>query len=775
MPARFRLLLSALLLLLNLGAAARNLELDIPVLVAGYGAEFFQESAREFERLRPGLRINLHGDPRINDKVRTRVMAGDFPDATDAVLLYPRLAAAGRLLDLGPALDGPNWEGDATWRDTFRPGVLDRWRDGPVVHGLPFAHAVWTLFYDRTLFRRHGWQPPRTWDEFFALCEKIHAAGLAPLSLPGVAMRYGDAILRAAHYNLVGPEGYAAYHALAPGSRSDPRFVRAAETLRQISDQHLVRGWQGMTHTAAQLAFLEGRSAMTLSASWFANEMKGRLPPAFELGAMNLPVFADGITQPDTVQAQSGYYFLFRTGDPAREQATIDFFRFLTSRERVRRFAALADAPSALLAAGPEHYSPRMADTAALLARAPSAFDAAPAPRSAAQAGMAQPLADARQLLMTGRIDAQTFAARLEAAAAAERARSAAPDHVDARHPGKTAALLLALLAALSALLWRTRRRPALGTPATALSFLDARQGLGFVGPAFATYAAFVLAPGLVAFAWALTHWDGFSPMTWAGLFNFRWLLLESDAFWSALGNNTFLMLAPPVVIVPVALALAAYIHRGGFGGSALRLVLLFPNILGGIAAALIWLAAYEPASGLVNAALVSTGDTLARLGAPDQLAAWLQSFAGHAWLAQDRLYAALVPIYLWMACGFNLVLYLAAMQGIPADLYEAAEIDGASPTRQFLSITLPHLREILVVSAVFLLIGGLNAFELVWLLTAQEPSAGVHTLATLLVSTLFNDFQAGRAAAIAVMLFALVMTGALAVLRLSRRPEDAP
>ena len=203
--------------------------LDVPVLVAGYGAEFFEETAREFEKLRPGVRVNLHGDPRINDKVRTRVMAGDFPDATDAVLLYPRLVEANRILDLGPALDGPNWEGDARWRDTFRPGVLARWSgEGGRVHAVPFAHAIWTIFYDKALFRKHGWETPRTWDEFFALCEKIEAAGLAPLSLPGVTMRYGDAILRSAHYNLVGPEGYVAYHALEPGARNSPSSRAAA-------------------------------------------------------------------------------------------------------------------------------------------------------------------------------------------------------------------------------------------------------------------------------------------------------------------------------------------------------------------------------------------------------------------------------------------------------------------------------------------------------------------------------------------------------------------
>lgn len=760
------------------GRGVDAMVLDIPVLVAGYGAEFFEETAREFEKIRPGVRVNLHGDPRINDKVRTQVMAGDFPDATDAVLLYPRLIEAGRVVDLRAALDGPNWEGDAVWRDTFRPGVLARWTgaDGRV-HGVPFAHAIWTIFYDRALFRKNGWAVPRTWDEFFVLAEKIEASGLAPLSLPGVTMRYGDAILRAAHYNLAGPEGYAAYLALAPGARTDASFVRAAGVLQRIATKHLVLGWEGMTHTAAQLAFLEGRCAMTLSASWFANEMRGRLPEGFELGAMNLPVFADGITPADTVQAQSGYYFLFHTGDEAKERATVDFFRFLTSRERARRFATMADAPVALLAAGVDQYSSRMADTAALLAAATGTFDAAPTPASAAQATLAQALTDARYQLMTGRVTPEEFGARLEAAAAVERTRMAKPDYVENRHHWKAVALGGLLLATTVWLGWPRRGRGgktntggAVKETGEVCGRLGGWKALGFVGPAFGVYAAFVLLPGLVALGWAFTRWDGFGEMDWAGRFNFRWLLLESDVFWSALGNNLFLMAVPPLVVVPVALGLAAYVHRGGRGAGALRVVLLFPNLLGGIAAALIWLAAYEPTSGLVNAGLVAMGDLVELLHGPRALENWFHSFHGHAWLAQANLYWSLIPIYLWMACGFNLVLYLAAMQAVPDELYEAAELDGASPARQFFCITLPLIREVLVISAVFLLIGGLNAFELVWLLTAQDPSAGVHTLGTFMVGTLFTEFQVGRAAAIAVLLFLMVLIASLALLRVSRK-----
>jgi len=207
-----------------------------------------------------------------------------------------------------------------------------------------------------------------------------------------------------------------------------------------------------------------------------------------------------------------------------------------------------------------------------------------------------------------------------------------------------------------------------------------------------------------------------------------------------------------------LALLFAALIHRGVGGAKFFRAVFLFPNLLGGVAATLLWLGAYEPHGGLINAGLVALGNALDN--------DWLRGFDGYPWLAQNHLYAALIPIYLWMACGFNLILYLAAMEGIDPQLYEAAELDGASRARQFFLITLPMIWEIIVVSAVFLVIAGLNAFEMIWLLTSQEPSTTAHTLGTLLVATMFKEFAIGRATAIAVVLFVLVLAVSAAVMR---------
>ncbi|MGC4072818.1 MAG: extracellular solute-binding protein [Nibricoccus sp.] len=772
-------------------------EIEIPLQPAAYGTAFFDETARAFEKLRPGVRVRIAGDIRNDDKIQIRAMGGDFPDASDARLLYDTLIAAGKIRDLTPYLDGPNWEGDGTWRESFLPGVLDRWKRGEAVYALPYTHAVWVVFYNEALFAQHGWTPPKTWEEFFLLCDKIRATGLAPLTLPGMYMRYGDAFLQAAHFSAAGAEGYRNYQQITPGTYTDPRFVRAAAVLQRISQTSLLKGWEGMTHTAAQQAFLDGKSAMTISATWLVSEMRGKFPEGFQLGAFNLPGFFDGVGPAGAVQARSAYFFMFATGDVERERATVDFFRFMTSRERVRAFAKKYDAPVALRAVRPQDYdSSALRQIAEFVERAPAVVDAAPPATAAFTAFIAQGLNDARFQLMTGRITPEEFGERLEQTAKGERERALEQERVKVKHTGKALALCGLLAGAVLWLGWqrcrsgftprgmsvrKTRCEEIAATPVEdqnselsrrkaaptggGLGRLRASLAAGFVGPALLLFGAFVILPSLASITWAFTNWDGFTERSWAGLFNFKWLLLESDTFWDALKNNLYLMIVPTLAVVPMALFFAAMIHRGVWGAGFFRAVFLFPNLLGGIAATLLWMNAYDPHGGLINAAFVKLGVWTG--------SDWLQSFAGYAWLSQANLYRALIPIYLWMACGFNLVLYLAAMQGISHELYEAAELDGASEWRQFFSITLPQIREVLAISAVFIVIAGLNTFEMIWLLTSQEPTSSSHVLSTLMVSTMFKEFQIGRATAIAVVMFVLVLVGSAALLRTMRNQEE--
>ena len=748
-------------------------EIDIPIQSQAYGSEFFVETARAFEKRRPDVRVNLTGNARVHEKMRIRVMADDLPDATDADLLYDTLINAGQIRDLSPFLDGPDWEGSGRWRDRFLPGVLNRWDRGGHVYSVPFAHAVWAIFYNKEMFAEHGWDIPHTWDEFFILCEKIRAEGIAPLTLPGVYMRYGDAFLRSAYFNLVGPDGYRAYNELAPGARSDPRFIRAAGVQQRVALNYLLKGWEGMTHTAAEQAFLDGKSAMTVAGSWLGSEVRGKIPPGFSIGAMNFPVFPDGITHPDTLQVQSSYYFVFTKNDPARVQATVDFFRFLTSRERVLVFAHSQDAAAAVYGVQAGDFSDAMRDVAALIAKSPASFDGGRPTSAAFLALFEQSMNDLRQQLMTGRITPQEYGDRLEAEAQSQRIRDLNPTSVKVKHRWKTLALLGVLAVAIGWLGLETAKRmrgrrkdgPGAARAEGRLGRLRMPVAAWFVGPAAVLFGLLVVVPGLQALMWAFTRWDGFGgTRVPAGLFNFKWLLLESDTFWYALRNNLYIMVVPTLVVVPLSLLLATLIHRGVWGANFFRAVFLFPNLLGGIAATLLWMNAYDPNGGLVNAALVKLGGLLH--------SGLLSSFAAYPWLSQDNLYRALIPIYIWMACGFNLVLYLAAMQGIDPELYEAAEIDGASPMRQFFTITLPLIWDVLAISAVFIVVAGLNTFEMIWLLTSQDPISQSHVLSTLMVSTMFKEFAVGRATAIAVIMFVLVLTGSAVVLRVMRQRD---
>ena len=750
----------------SLGAAPGPVVLDIPVFSGGYGTTFYEETARQFEVLRPGVEIRLYGDPRIADQVSVRVIGGQYPDATSAGYVpWPALIKAGKVLDLTPYLQGPDWEGDAPWGTTFQPGAIDSWRVDGKVYGLPFAYSCWSLFYNRGMFRAHGWAKPRTWGDFFALCDRIRATGIAPLSLPGTRGLYPDAFLRAAYYNQAGAPGWKSLNELTPGARNDPRYVRAAGILQRITTRETLGGWEGENHTGAELAFLQGRAAMTVSGSWMLNEMEGRIPADFDLGTMNFPVFPDGHADPGAIQTGSDCFFVFSAGDARHIRLTVDFLRFLTSRARAEAFVRRTDSPVAVRGVPLDAYPERLRETAAMISGAREAFNM---PQTMLQTpAVRQALTDERMRLMTGEIPPAEFAQRIEAAAAADRAAAADPDHVEIRHP-VAGALLLATVGGAALLLLAGGLGGRLGflgagtKQAASFGGLRFPVALGFIGPAFLLYAALVLAPGLAAFASAFTRWDGIGPRAWAGIFNFKWLLFESDAFWFALRNNLFLMVVPAFAVIPIALACAALIHRGVWGAGVFRAVLLFPNLLGGLAATLLWMNAYEPHGGLVNASLTALGRAFN--------SGWLRSFEDYPWLTPGHLYGALVPIYIWMACGFNLILFLAAMEGIDPQYYEAAQLDGAAPWRQFWSITLPMIGEVIAISAVFLVIGGLNAFEMVWLLTSQEPATASHTLGTLLVTTMFREFAVGRATAIAVVLFVLVLVGSAGALRLLRR-----
>ena len=736
-------------------AEDRRTRIEVPLFEGGAGLEFYYYVSRAYEEVRPDVLVDFYGDPRIADKVRVRILEGTFPEVTNAWLNYWALIRNGAVLPLDEYLDGPSWEGDRTWRESFLPGSLDRYEHQGKIYGIPFLYSINVVWYSKNLFEEHGWAIPRTWDEFFVLCEKIRAQGIWPLAFQGRYPGYIGSVIDNAYYHLAGRQRFYEQKDLVPGSFDNPEFVEALRLTQYTAQNYFQPGALGMSHTESQLEFFLGHTAMVFCGSWLKSEMMGKIPDGFRLGAFNLPMPQSTLAEPDAINTGSGYFFVLKNSrNPA---IGADFLRFMTSRKMAGTFAEMRDILVAVDGAMEGRTTADLQDLVELAQRSTSAFGTAP---GEGFPEMDQFLNDVRFKIVNGQMAPEEGARALESAGEAVRNRSQRPDEITIRHLWKPALLLGLLSLAMGYWLyttfkqWRERQSATAVRPSSTVRM----NGLGvafFVGPAAVFYTLFVIVPSVKSFVWSSMRWDGLTEMVFVGLLHFQRLLFESDEFWVALSNNLFIMFMIPLCVLPLSLFLAVCISREVVGAKLFRIAFFFPNILGGVAATLLWMHLYNPQGGPVNTVLVGLG---------------LESFAGFAWLAQDNLYWALIPMSIWGAAGFNMILFLAAMESIPQSMYEAADLDGASAWRQFWSITIPLIWEVLSISIVFMIIGGMKAFEVIWLLTNQAPTTDNHVIGTRMVQAMFNEFKVGEATAIAVLLFLIVFFGTTATLRAMKR-----
>jgi ABC-type sugar transport system permease subunit len=286
-----------------------------------------------------------------------------------------------------------------------------------------------------------------------------------------------------------------------------------------------------------------------------------------------------------------------------------------------------------------------------------------------------------------------------------------------------------------------------------------------FLVPAGLMYAAFVAIPSVRALGYSLQKWDGFGAATWAGFDNFR-TVFSDEIFHAALRHNAILLCAGGSITIVLALLFAAALHRRVIGAGLFRVAFFFPNVVAAVAVAVLWTLMYSTNDfGVFNALLAQIQRAAAGMG-------WefMTDDLPFAFMESSRLIYALVPMLVWIATGFYMVLFLAAMESIPEELYEAARIDGASTTRQFFTITLPLIREVFVIAVVFFIISSAKFFDPVWVMENSYPTKDSHVMATVLYQKVFTEYNVGYAAAVAVILFALVFTATLFALRFSRR-----
>jgi ABC-type sugar transport system permease subunit/ABC-type glycerol-3-phosphate transport system substrate-binding protein len=717
--------------------------------------------------------VDMYLDPRIEDKVRVRILEGTFFEVTNAFINYWPLVHNGKVLELNKFLDQPNWEGDAKWGDTFLPGSLNVYVDEGKIYSISLGYYASVIWYNKKMFRDHGWKTPVTWDDLFALCDQVKKAGIAPLAFQGRYPYYAAPLYEAAFYNLAGPKAFYDQKKLVPGSYSRPESVEAIRLVQKLATEGFQAGALGMSHTESQLQFFLGNTAMIPCGAWLKSEMMGKIPDGFELGCFNLPVAKNGVADPTAVSVHTEATVVM--SESPHPELGVDFLRLMTSRRMAGKFARMQDIPTCIRGSNEGNLSKDLEDLNQIVNNAKTSYGMVPGENypefeQIYRDGMYRAISGGN-----GNSPAQV-AQGLESQAISAKARGDNPDQVTVNHRWKPAILLTLLgggmlLAILQMVRLRRHAKSKLA-PIEELQRMRLRNVLLFVGPAVVIYSMFIIVPCVRSFTWSVHQWNGLTNMggmPFKGLMNFRRLLLESDTFWISLQNNLFLMVVVPLFVVPLALFLSACISRGVFGSTFFRVVFFFPNLLGGVAATLLWLHVYNPQGGLINAALTGLGGGFHAIRM-DWLAGYFQSFGAYTWLEPKNLYWSLIPISIWGACGFNMVLYLAAMETIPETYYEAARIDGASALRQFWTITVPLIWEVLLISLVFLVIGGMKAFETIWLLTNQQPQTQNHVISTLMIQTMFNEFKVGEATAMAVVLFLMIFVGTAAMLRGLRR-----
>lgn len=280
--------------------------------------------------------------------------------------------------------------------------------------------------------------------------------------------------------------------------------------------------------------------------------------------------------------------------------------------------------------------------------------------------------------------------------------------------------------------------------------------GLILASPALIVFTVFMFVPLALTFWYSLHRYSGFGRMRWLGLDNYT-SIAQDGTFWRALINTV----AYTAITVPLGIACglgaALLLNRVMPARGLFRALVYVPVVISGVASGIIFLRLFDPVSGILNQLLISAG-----LPSVD----W-----------QGNGTAALISIIIvttWQGTGFGMVVYLAGLQGIPGELYEAGAVDGAVGWRRFRHITWPMLRPTTFFLVVYSIIGSFQVFDVVYVLTRGGPGTSTTFLVQYAYDQGFNQRRQGYAAAIGVIIYVIMLAFTVLQWRASRGRDEA-
>lgn len=288
--------------------------------------------------------------------------------------------------------------------------------------------------------------------------------------------------------------------------------------------------------------------------------------------------------------------------------------------------------------------------------------------------------------------------------------------------------------------------RPVGARPVSSLIKHKRRAGLVLAGPGFVVLLLVSIVPLAAAIALSFTSYDMFSPPHFVGLKNYAQLVAD-PIFWTAVGNTVKFALGQVVIGVVVAIFVALLFNQRLHAGAAMRTMVYLPQAASYVVVALIWNLLLDPVAGPISRA----SDAL--FGTPI-----------HFLTSESLALPSIIAISLWRNLGYFMIIILAALKSVPAELLEAAEVDGASAAARFIYISLPMITSVLAFVVITWFLGSLQMFTQSYVMTGGGPVNATRTIVYLMYDQAFAALNIGKASAIAVLLFASVVVLSVSV-----------
>lgn len=286
-----------------------------------------------------------------------------------------------------------------------------------------------------------------------------------------------------------------------------------------------------------------------------------------------------------------------------------------------------------------------------------------------------------------------------------------------------------------------------------------AALGLMLIAPTVLVFCAVIIYPLVSAIY--LSFFNIFTPTLegeWVGFGNYT-ELLQTGQFWNALGNTLTWTIGTLTLQLIFGIAMALVLHQNIWFRSLARSLILFPYFISTVVAVLVWKWLFNDLYGILNHLLMSAG-----------LIEFPMDFLG----SMPNAMVSVILVGAWKYFPFVVIAVLARLQSIPDALYEAAKIDGAGPIARFFDVTLPQLRDVLVVIILLRAIWDFKEFDLIFLLTGGGPINNTQTLPLLVYQEAFALNDMGRASAYAVVMMAIMLVFMIVYIRRTKSDEDS-